>query len=150
MLPTVLSDEHVSESIETKKQDEVNPKNKFLNPLDFILMKEIVKRNPPKKKTFVKERSIESESEGMSMASVMKSLKRMVKAINPKHEFPSDVAEQEWIERRKLQYADQEKKELKEQILENSKPNSGEFFWEVRIKKNQGASLVPFNRHASR
>ena len=114
------------------------------------MKEEIVKRNPPKKKTFVKERSIESESEGMSMASVMKSLKRMVKAINPKHEFPSDVAEQEWIERRKLQDADQEKKEHKEQILENSKPNSGEFFWEVRIKKNQGASLVPFNRHASR
>ena len=52
-------------------------KNKFSNLLDFILMKEeFEKQNPPKKKTFVKERSAE-------MASFIKSLKKTVKAINP-------------------------------------------------------------------
>ena len=42
---------------------------KFTNPLEFILMREeYVKKNPPAKpkKAFVKQRSVESDSEGQS------------------------------------------------------------------------------------
>ena len=53
-------------------QDEQQPKPlvaKFTNPLEFILMREeYVKKNPPAKpkKAFVKQRSVESDSEGQS------------------------------------------------------------------------------------
>ena len=77
-----------------KKEEPKHPVAKFSNPLDFILMKEeYVKKNPPTKKSFVRQRSVESDSEEMSMESVMKSLKKIVKAINPKREFSQDKEE---------------------------------------------------------
>ena len=40
------------------------------DPFGFLLMKEeCVKRNPPKKETFAKGTSVESDREGMSIAS---------------------------------------------------------------------------------
>ena len=66
--------------------------SKFSNPLDFIFLKEENdKKNPPKKK-FVKERSVDSDCGKSTLESVMDSLKKFVKAVNPKHEFPSDIA----------------------------------------------------------
>ena len=142
-----VKDDKVKESEMTDQ-----PKNKFPNPLDFILMKEeIVKKNPPKKKTFVKERSVESESEGeMSMASVMKSLKKIVKAINPKREFPLDVEKVTKKYDKKIESEEKEKKSLREKILTNSVSMGGLSSWDERMKKYQGASIVPFNRHSSR
>ena len=57
------------------------------------MKEEYVKKNPPTKKSFVRQRSVESDSEEMSMESVMKSLKKIVKAINPKREFSQDKEE---------------------------------------------------------
>ena len=86
---------------------------KTLSPLDFILMKEeFIKNNPQagKKKDFVKERSVESEcGESYSMESVMNSLKKIVKVINPKREFPSDVRRKEEEERRKIEAREAER-----------------------------------------
>ena len=57
------------------------------NPLDFILMKEeYLKKNPPVKV----EAPASSDTNGESMASVMDSLKKMVKKINPKREFADE------------------------------------------------------------
>mgnify|MGYP001324108005 CR=1 FL=1 len=89
--------------VETVIKEEPKPLSNFSNPLEFILMREeYVKKNPPLKKTFVKQRDVESDSEGeMSMESVMKSLKKIVKAINPKRDFARDKQEEEkkvWVQ----------------------------------------------------
>ena len=84
--------------VNDEPKDQTPTLPKFTNPLEFILMREeYVKKNPPAKKIFFRGRSVESDSEGeMSMESVMKSLKKIVKAINPKREFPQDKQEKEW------------------------------------------------------
>ena len=64
---------------------EVETKQHFSNPLDFILMKEeYLKKNPPSTNP------LSDQATGDSMASVMDSLKKMVKKINPKREFPNE------------------------------------------------------------
>ena len=64
---------------------EVETKQHFSNPLDFILMKEeYLKKNPPSTNP------LSDQAAGDSMASVMDSLKKMVKKINPKREFPNE------------------------------------------------------------
>ena len=138
-------------NIEEAKRPEYNSyQNKFSSPLDFILMKEELAKKPGiQKKTFVKERTVESESEGeMSVASVMKSLKKIVKAINPKREFPSDRVERERQESVKLQNVKNEQKRIREEILK--KASCSATSWDERMKKYHGANLVPFNKHSSR
>ena len=130
---------------------------KVFNPLDFILMKEdFDRKNPqPPKKSFARERSVESDTGETSMASVMDSLKKIVKAINPKREFPSDIAKREKEEKAKAEAAAAEKTKLREKILENSRPNTWSqgysSSWEVRMRKYQmGANMPTYNKYASR
>lgn len=125
---------------------------KFTNPLDFILMKEeYVKKNPPAKKTLVKQRDLESDSEGeMSMESVMKSLKKIVKAINPKREFSSDQKEKEKQDKLKMEMKDLEKKKRQESVLNKPRANRHFMVWDERMRKYYGANIVPFNSHAAR
>ena len=120
--PMIKNDNNGSKAKKNENSCGEKLKNKFSNPLDFILMKEeFVKKNPPPKKSFVKERSVESDSEGgMCMASVMKSLKKIVKAINPKREFCTDVSEKERKDKRKDQDTENDQKSIRENILQNA------------------------------
>lgn len=125
------------------------PQIKFTNPLDFILMREeFVKSNPPPKKFLVRQRSVESDSEGesSSMESVMRSLKKIVKAINPKREFPQDKIEKERQDKKKKEEAEKATRAIRDQILKNTSASK----WDERMKKYHGANIVPYNRHASR
>ena len=140
-------------------QEESKPlqPQKFTNPLDFILMKEeFVKKNPPAKKTMlVKQRDIESDSDGeMSMESVMKSLKKIVKAINPKREFVSDdKKEKEKQEQQERELKTFDRKKLQENPFSRqlkSSVNRQFSMWDERMKKYSGANIVPFNSHAAR
>jgi hypothetical protein len=131
--------------------------SKIMNPLDFILMKEdfLRKNPPPPKKPSRRDRSVESDTGETSMASVMDSLKKIVKAINPKREFPSDVARRVREEKAKSDAAEAEKIRLKEEILEKARPNTWSHgytsSWEVRMRKYQmGANMPTYNKYASR
>ena len=130
---------------------------KNFNPLDFILMKEdfLRKNPPPAKKPLHRERSVESDSGETSMASVMDSLKKIVKAINPKREFPSDILKREKEEKARVEAAALEKARLREEILEKSRPNTWSYgytsSWEVRMRKYQmGANMPNYNKYNSR
>ena len=70
-----------------------------------------------------------------SMACVMDSLKKMVKKINPKREFPGD-----------------NKEEAKGSLKPPPGPDlrSAQAIYEERMKKYQGAALTPFNTHSSK
>ena len=139
---------------EPKKETAVLPK--FSSPLEFILMREeYVKKNPPPspaKKKFFRGRSVESDSEGdMSMESVMRSLKKIVKAINPRREFaPDKDKEKADKEKVRKEQAELERKKRRDELLKNSKANRHSLIWDERMRKYQGASIVPFNSHASR
>ena len=136
----------VTRVVETVIKEEPKPLSNFSNPLEFILMREeYVKKNPPPKKTFVKQRDVESDSDGeMSMESVMKSLKKIVKAINPKRDFAKDKREDE---KREKQI---EQKKRGDELPIKSRTSRQFSIWDERMKKYYGASIVPFNRHASR
>ena len=113
--------------------------SQFNNPLDFILMKEeFIKRNPQLPKIEVKI----CDGTETSMASVMDSLKKIVKKINPKREFHNDIVKREQEEKRKREEATH-----KSNAKEDKKVMS---LWEARMMKYQGATLTPFNSHASR
>ena len=135
-----------------------SPSVTIYNPLDFILMKEdFLRKNPSAapKKTFRRDRSVESDCGETSMASVMDSLKKIVKAINPKREFPSDIARREREEKAKQEAAAAEKARLREEILEKARPNTWTHgytsSWEVRMRKYQmGANMPTYNKYASR
>ena len=135
---------------QVKKLEYSSSHNKFSSPLDFILMKEeLSKKSGLQNKIFVKERTVESDSEGeASVASVMKSLKKIVKAINPKREFLSDRVEKERQQNARLQDVQNEQKRIREDIL--NKASCSASSWDERMKKYHGANLVPFNRHSSR
>ena len=138
--------------VETLKEVEEVPKPpKFTNPLDFILMKEeYVKKNPPKK-PFVKQRDVESDSDGeMSMESVMKSLKKIVKAINPKREFANEMCEKDKLKNMQSTRSDGENRKGLKDFLNKPKAIRQYSVWDERLKKYYGASIVPFNSHASR
>ncbi|XP_023349141.1 uncharacterized protein LOC111717912 isoform X2 [Eurytemora carolleeae] len=144
-------------SSELEKDETESPRTfaRSMNPLDFIMMKEeyIRKNPPPPRKEFVKERSVESESGKQSMESVMNSLKKIVKAINPRREFPSDVKKREDDEYRKRE--DQRAKvsaQLREEILARARPSTwaSACSWENRMQKYRGASITPFNSYATR
>ena len=144
---TVIPEEKpVTRIVETVIKEEPKPLSNFSNPLEFILMREeYVKKNPPQKKTFVKQRDVESDSDGeMSMESVMKSLKKIVKAINPKRDFAKDKHEDE---KREKQI---EQNKRNEELPIKSRTSRQFTIWDERMKKYYGASIVPFNRHASR
>ena len=137
----------------TEKEKEKAPTlPKFTNPLEFILMREeYVKKNPPPKKIFFRGRSVESDSEGeMSMESVMKSLKKIVKAINPRREFPQDKQEKERQERSKEKEVEVERRKRRDELLNKSKANRHSIIWDERMRKYHGANIVPFNSHAAR
>ena len=139
----------IAESTISVIQEEAKPlMTKFTNPLEFILMREeYVKKNPPTKKTFVKQRSVESDSEGeMSMESVMKSLKKIVKAINPKREFATEIQARPETQKSVANVIDIRAR----QVAETSKSKSAKSVWDERMKKYYGANIVPFNSHASR
>ena len=135
-----------------------SPSVTIYNPLDFILMKEdFLRKNPSAvpKKSFRRDRSVESDCGETSMASVMDSLKKIVKAINPKREFPSDIARREREEKAKAEAAAAEKARLREEILEKARPNTWTHgytsSWEVRMRKYQmGANMPTYNKYASR
>ena len=134
-----------------KKETAVLPK--FSSPLEFILMREeYVKKNPPPaKKIFFRGRSVESDSEGdMSMESVMRSLKKIVKAINPRREFAQDKQENADKEKVRKEQAELERKKRRDELLKNSKANRHSLIWDERMRKYQGAAIVPFNSHAAR
>ena len=136
---------------EPKKEKSILPK--FSSPLEFILMREeYVKKNPPPaKKIFFRGRSVESDSEGdMSMESVMRSLKKIVKAINPRREFPQDKQEKADKEKMRKEQAEVERKKRRDELLKNSAANRHSLIWDERMRKYHGASIVPFNSHASR
>ena len=141
----------------TAKPGAEPPPVKVINPLDFILMKEdfLRKNPPPLKKTFRKDRSVESDCGETSMASVMDSLKKIVKAINPRREFPSDVARRAREDKSKAEAVEAEKTRLREEILAKSRPNTWASgytsSWEVRMRKYQmGANMPVHNKYASR
>ena len=138
----------VTRIVETVIKEEVKPMANFSNPLEFILMREeYVKKNPPLRKTFVKQRDVESDSDGeMSMESVMKSLKKIVKAINPKRDFANDKREDEKQE--KIRQIEQKRRN--EELAIKSRTSRQFSIWDERMKKYYGASIVPFNSHASR
>ena len=97
----------------------------FNNPLDFILMKEeFMKKNPPS--PTVKAPAVPANSP----ESIMDSLKKMVKKINPKREFAGD------------------KKEETVSIKRQSDWRNAQF--DERMKVYAGASITPFNSHSSR
>ena len=134
--------------VETVIKEEPKPLSNFSNPLEFILMREeYVKKNPPLKKVFVKQRDVESDSDGeMSMESVMKSLKKIVKAINPKRDFAQEKQENE-----KKEVAKQIGiKKRNEEIPIKSRTSRQFSIWDERMKKYYGAHIVPFNRYAAR
>ena len=146
---TIIPEEKpVTRVVETVIKEEPKPMSNFSNPLEFILMREeYVKKNPPLKKTFVKQRDVESDSDGeMSMESVMKSLKKIVKAINPKRDFAKDKQEEE--KKEKLRQIEQKKRN--EELAIKSRTSRQFTIWDERMKKYYGASIVPFNSHASR
>ena len=134
-----------------KKSEEVAKPSKFTNPLEFILMKEeYVKKNPPKKQ-FIKQRDVESDSDGeMSMESVMKSLKKIVKAINPKREFANEMHEKEKLNNLQTKHSERENRKGPKDVLKKSQSVRQYSIWDERMKKYHGASIVPFNSHASR
>ena len=106
----------------------------FSNPLDFILMKEeYLRKNPPPPPPDKSDTKKPSED---SMACVMDSLKKMVKKINPKREFPGDVKKEETV--------------LKPPPSVRVDIRSPQAIYEERMKKYQGAALTPFNSHSSR
>ena len=106
------------------------PVAQFINPLDFILMKEeYLRKNPPPPPPEKPETKKPPED---SMACVMDSLKKMVKKINPKREFPGD------------------KEEAKVPMKPPLDLRSPQAIYEERMKKYQGAALTPFNSHSSK
>ena len=102
------------------------------NPLDFILMKEeYLKKNPPANP----EPKKPNEQPCSDKATMMDSLKKMVKKINPKRDFSGDKTETPRKE---------------EPWLNSTKRRSEIDLFEERMKKYQGANLTPFNSHSSR
>ena len=76
----------------------------FNNPLDFILMKEeYLKKNPPTPCKMDSKTNQETSAGSDSMASVMDSLKKMVKKINPKREFPGDLRKEDLLKSKQQQ-----------------------------------------------
>ena len=138
--------------VNDEPKDQTPTLPKFTNPLEFILMREeYVKKNPPAKKIFFRGRSVESDSEGeMSMESVMKSLKKIVKAINPKREFPQDKQEKERQEKTRVEQMEVERRKRRDELLNKSKANRHSIIWDERMRKYHGANIVPFNSHAAR
>ena len=87
-----------STDVKLELQENTNRDNPLpiVNPLEFILMKEAQDRINPPKKRFTRDRSVESDCGGKStIHSVIESLKKLVKTINPAREFPGDVAKKE-------------------------------------------------------
>ena len=106
----------------------------IINPLDFILMKEeYLKKNPPA--TAEQKKTSEQASNDQTMGNMMDSLKKMVKKINPKRDFPVDKTEN-------LKKEEPWPKSVK-------RPSDHDQFTE-RMKKYAGAGITPFNSHAAK
>ena len=133
-----LSSAKQEDSAEKEVMAPLHP-TQFTNPLDFILMKEdFIKKNPPPQCKV----DIKKEGPEPSMASIMDSLKKIVKKINPNREFPSDIMKREKEEKLK-----REEENLKSTPTEEPKSST---LWDARMKKYQGANITPFNSHSSR
>ena len=103
----------------------------FNNPLDFILMKEeYLKKNPPTPSK-IDSKAIQETSGSDSMASVMDSLKKMVKKINPKREFPGDIRKDD-IPKSILQQNDLNKLRYEERMKKYQV-----YFNKIRIDQHQ-------------
>ena len=77
--------------VKNNEADVVNCKpRKLSTPFDFIQLKEDDDEENPL--CFVKERSVDSDCGVSTIETVMDSLKKLVKAINPKQKSPNDVA----------------------------------------------------------
>ena len=120
----------------TKSEDQSEGEKPRLitNPLDFILMKEeYLKKNPPA--PLEPKKPSEQPSGDQTMANMMDSLKKMVKKINPKREFPADKVESVKGE---------------EPRVVGGKWQSERDQFEERMMKYRGANITPFNAHSTR
>ena len=79
----------------------------------------------------------------------MKSLKKIVRAINPKREFAAEKQERTKQETLKSETNESEKKKWPFNDVCFT-PKSAKSIWEERMRKYYGANIVPFNSHASR
>ena len=101
------------------------------NPLEFILMKEeYLKKNPPS--PTVKNQATTTTT-GNNPESIMDSLKKMVKKINPKREFPGET-----------------KPEDSSLVNFRKQSEMRMALFDERMKKYAGASITPFNSHSAR
>ena len=117
-----------------EEQSEAEKPRVITNPLDFILMKEeYLKKNPPA--PVEPKKPSEQPSGEQTMANMMDSLKKMVKKINPKREFPADKPEGLKGE---------------EPRVVGGKWRSERDQFEERMMKYRGANITPFNAHSTR
>ena len=116
----------------------------FNNPLDFILMKEeYLKKNPPTSAK-VESKNVQDTSAGSdSMASVMDSLKKMVKKINPKREFPGDPRKDE-LSISKQQQNDLNKLRYEERMRKYQVPIPFEYSHIYKVKKKLDSPINSF------
>ena len=118
----------------SEDQSEGDKPRLITNPLDFILMKEeYLKKNPPA--PVEPKKPSELPSGEQTMANMMDSLKKMVKKINPKREFPADKAESLKAEEPRVVG-----------VAWQSERNQ----FEERMLKYRGAAITPFNAHSTR
>ena len=118
----------------SEDQSEGDKPRVITNPLDFILMKEeYLKKNPPA--PVEPKKPSEQPSGEQTMANMMDSLKKMVKKINPKREFPADKAESLKVEEPRV-------------VGVSWKSERDQF--EERMLKYRGANITPFNAHSTR
>ena len=118
----------------SEEQSEADKPRSITNPLDFILMKEeYLKKNPPA--PVEPKKPSEQPSGEQTMANMMDSLKKMVKKINPKREFPADKPEPLKGE---------------EPRVVGGKWRSERAQFDERMVKYRGANITPFNAHSTR
>ena len=118
----------------SEEQSEADKPRVITNPLDFILMKEeYLKKNPPA--PVEPKKPCEQPSGEQTMANMMDSLKKMVKKINPKREFPADKPEPLKGE---------------EPRVVGGKWRSERAQFDERMVKYRGANITPFNAHSTR